>query len=231
MTSSFFITSTGTGQGKTLVISALSYQLQQAGKEVRTIKPIISGFENNNVAQSDTGIILQSMNKLLSPENIESISPWRFKAPLSPDMAAELEGKQIIFCDLIEFCRKNIDAATGITLIEGAGGVMSPITAKKTNLDLITTLGIPAILVSASYLGCISHILTAITSLQQQQIPVAGLALCEVPHNLLPAETVLPSLKPHLPNSLKMITIKSLETTTRIWETVPDITNLVSDDA
>ena len=64
--------------------------LKAQGKPVRAVKPIISGWDDDPaaVAASDTGILLAAQGLDLSPENIEACSPYRFKAPLSPDMAA-----------------------------------------------------------------------------------------------------------------------------------------------
>ena len=67
-----------------------------------------------------------------------------------------------------------------IQLIEGAGGVMSPLTESSTNLDLITALGFPVVLVAASYLGCVSHILTALQVLGIQKVTVAAIVLMQM---------------------------------------------------
>lgn len=227
MSRSFFITATGTGQGKTLVTAALCYQLRKAGQEVRVLKPVLSGYDDP--ATSDSGILLKSMGQPVTEANIDAISPWRFKASLSPDLAAAREGREIVFEELAAFCQP--ETTEDFLLIEGAGGVLSPLTARHTNLDLIAALGCPAILVSASYLGCISHILTAISVLQSRGIPMAGLVVSEAPENRLEAETVMQSLVPHLPRGLPVQIIKKLEGGTDLWNTAPDLTALVTGDA
>ncbi len=66
-------------------------------------------------------------------------------------------------------------------LIEGAGGVMSPIDDSHTVLDLIAGLGHPAVLVTGSYLGAISHTLTAICALKSRGVPIQGVLVSESP--------------------------------------------------
>ena len=79
------------------------------------------------------------------------MSPWRFAAPLSPDMAASRERRSIPFDALVAHCRAASERR-GVTLIEGIGGVMTPLDAEHTVLDWIAALGAPALLVVGSYL-------------------------------------------------------------------------------
>ncbi|MCE3233640.1 MAG: bioD [Rickettsiaceae bacterium] len=165
MTKSYFITATGTGIGKTYITCALINKLQHAGKTVRAIKPVISGWENSN---TDTHRILEALNVEATDESIAKTSPWRFDQPLSPDIATRLVGKSIDFEELVNFCHPA--GKEDYLLIEGVGGVMVPLNSKKTIADLIKKLQIPVILVAGSYLGSISHTLTAITTLKSYDI-------------------------------------------------------------
>ena len=128
--------------------------------KVSAIKPIISGFNKNNFEETDTGIIINALN---TPKiDINKISPWRFKEPLSPDLAAKNEGKYINFEELIHFCEQSINSKNNdLVLVEGVGGTMVPINDKFTIMDLIIKLNIPIILTIGSYLGSISHTLNA----------------------------------------------------------------------
>ena len=94
------------------------------------IKPIISGFDPARAGDSDCGVLLRALGLPLSDEEIEDISPWRFAAALSPDMAARHEGKEIDFEQLVSFCETAIEEAEGDMLIEGVGGVMVPLDQK-----------------------------------------------------------------------------------------------------
>ncbi|MBP6012697.1 MAG: dethiobiotin synthase [Alphaproteobacteria bacterium] len=153
-----FITATGTELGKTYVACRLIEALRARGTAVDAIKPVLSGFDPADAAASDSGLILQALGRPANANEIDTISPWRFKAPLSPDMAAEREGARLALDQVAAFCRK---PRAGITLIEGAGGIMSPLGHDFTNLDLIKALDVRTILIAGTYLGTISHTLTA----------------------------------------------------------------------
>jgi dethiobiotin synthetase len=173
--SAYFITSSGTGTGKTFVTTALCRELRAQGKKVTALKPVISGYMEEN---SDTALILQSCGLAVNAKTIDGISPWRFAAPLSPHMAAAREGKTIALEMLVAFCRKAATADTTL-LVEGAGGVMAPLNNDHTMLDWMAALGWPVILVGGTYLGAISHMLTALKVLQNQPLQVTGIVISE----------------------------------------------------
>jgi dethiobiotin synthetase len=164
----YFITATGTNIGKTYVSCSIIKDLVSKNKSVLGLKPIISGWEDGN-DEMDTNKILNAMGREPSLEDIDIISPWRFSAPLSPDMAASLENSIINFQEVVNFCNYAKDLSKYL-IIEGAGGVMTPINDSKTFLDLIQEISIPVILVTGSYLGSISHTLTAINALETRNI-------------------------------------------------------------
>jgi dethiobiotin synthetase len=161
----YFITSTGTGLGKTYLTCGLIEALMRRDITVDAVKPVISGFEPENAEESDTGLILEALGLPVDEPRINEISPWRFFAALSPDMAATREGRSIDRRELTEFCRSAMEMDEGLCLIEGAGGVMAPIGADYTNLDLIAELDVRIVLVAGTYLGTISHSLTACEAL------------------------------------------------------------------
>jgi len=92
MTASFFITGTGTEIGKTLVTTALCWQLKERGFNVTALKPVVSGFDADDM-ESDSALILKSCGLKPSEKMIKTISPWQFAAPLAPNMAASKEKK------------------------------------------------------------------------------------------------------------------------------------------
>ncbi len=170
----FFVTATGTDIGKTFVVENICRKLIGAGKEVLAIKPLISGFSDDDL-HSDTAKILQALGREVNQKNISEISPYRFKAALSPNIAAALENQQIDFLQIVQFCQNHISQSqknNQYLLIEGAGGVMTPISDDKVFADLISILKIPAILVAGNYLGTISHTLTAIKAMQAYNIKI-----------------------------------------------------------
>jgi dethiobiotin synthetase len=172
-----FVTGTGTGVGKTFVTAGLVAELRAARRSVLALKPVASGFDADNIAATDTGVLLDALSLHATRANLDAVSPWRFAAPLSPDMAAERERRTIPFYELLEFCRAPRPA--DVTLIEGIGGVMVPLDHEHTVLDWIAELASPVILVAGSYLGTLSHTLTAITALRARAVEPAAIIVSE----------------------------------------------------
>ncbi|NVJ71528.1 MAG: dethiobiotin synthase [Alphaproteobacteria bacterium] len=175
-----FITSTGTEIGKTLVTAALCHQLRRQGETVTALKPIISGVDQNTMAESDTGVIAKALGLPLTEEVINQISPFRYKAPLAPTMAAEKEGKTLDYDAVIARCQQAMKAE-GFTLIEGVGGSFVPLTDDKLVADWIKDLGLKSILVAGSYLGTMSHIIATLEAMQARGLDVIGIVISESP--------------------------------------------------
>lgn len=187
--SGLFITGVGTGVGKTLVTTILCRQFRALGVDVLPLKPVVSGFVEDD-PESDPALMLRSLGVMPTRPAIASISPWRFAAPISPHLAARREGRSVTLDELARFCTERGRAPGPLRLIEGAGGVMSPLCEDGTCLDLIVRLGEPAVLVTGTYLGAISHTLTAITVLRNASIPMRGLVVSESPESAGLAETI-----------------------------------------
>jgi len=172
-----FVTASGTDVGKTFVMLRLIDELTGAGYRVRALKPVASGFDATNAAASDTGALLRAQGLDLAASRLDAVSPWRFAAALSPDMAAAREQREVPFAALLDFCRTPSDA--DVTLIEGIGGVMVPLDATHTVLDWLVALDAPALLVVGSYLGTLSHSLTAAAALRNRNATIAGVIVSE----------------------------------------------------
>jgi dethiobiotin synthetase len=188
-----FVTSSGTGLGKTFVTAQLLGELARAGYRARALKPIASGFDPTELDASDTGILLRAQGLPPTPANLDAVSPWRFAAPLSPDMAAAREDRSIPFAELVAFAATASSA--DVTLVEGVGGVMAPLTSEHTVLDWIAALGSPALLVVGSYLGALSHSLTAAAALRERGIALAGVVVSESLEQPVPAEETAATLE------------------------------------
>jgi dethiobiotin synthetase len=177
-----FVSATGTDVGKTFVTAGLIRELRHQGRPVvHTLKPVISGFDPNAIGASDTGVILDALGLEPTPDIVAGISPWRFAAPLSPDMAARREGRTVDFDALISFCRDGIATTHGTLLIEGVGGIMVPLDNDRTVLDWMMALGLPVLLVAGSYLGTISHTLSALDVLNRHGLSVISVVISESP--------------------------------------------------
>jgi len=179
-----FVTASGTDIGKTYVAEALLGQWLSEGRGVSALKPILSGYDPLEAAASDTGRLLTAAGVAITPESIDVVSPWRYAAPLSPDMAAAREGRRVPVDDVIAYCAAAIaeaEAAGTSLLIEGIGGVMVPLDETRTVADLMAALDVPAILVGGSYLGSLSHTLTAYEILRSRNVVLDCIIISETP--------------------------------------------------
>ena len=212
----YFIVGIGTDIGKTFLVENLCRNFPGA----MAIKPIVSGFKDDD-ENSDSIRLLNSTKQIpkqVHSEDIEkfrleqksrylepvlgsilnSISPWRFNEAVSPHFAAKNSGIEINFSDVKNFCQEKIDLAktnNQFLFIEAAGGVMTPINDEKTFLDLAAELKIPTLLVSANYLGSISHTLCAVTALKSRNVAIEKIIINEdlptrLPPSLSPNQTI-----------------------------------------
>lgn len=184
--SALFVTATGTEVGKTHLVERLLEHCRLCGREVQALKPVVSGFDPDDWADSDSGRLLRALGAPLEAAALEEISPWRFREPLSPDMAAQREARRVPYDALLAYCRRRIGARDGVLLIEGIGGVMVPLDERHTVRDWIVDLQIPALVVGGSYLGAISHALTTLAALEQRRVPTHALVLSESAESPVP---------------------------------------------
>jgi dethiobiotin synthetase len=162
MTHTFFVTGIGTGVGKTVASAILAQAL-----EADYWKPVQSGYEEG----TDADMIRQLVSH---PGCTIYPSTYNLRLPASPHIAARAEDVRISL-DEIRMDYLNIRSQSQRTLIiEGAGGLMVPLTEDAFVLDLIRYLQTEVILVSRNYLGSINHSLLTARQLQSAGIPVRG---------------------------------------------------------
>lgn len=170
-----FITGTDTGVGKTYVTAALIGALKEMGLSVCPMKPVETGCRVKKGA-----LIPEDALKLLraadTRESLEIINPYRFRFPLAPMVAAELEGRKIDKKKLLS-AYSYLSNKYDITLIEGAGGIMVPLYKKFLFLDLVEELKLPLIIVSRPTLGTINHTLLTIVAAKGRGINVMGVII------------------------------------------------------
>jgi dethiobiotin synthetase len=210
---SVFITASGTDVGKTFVAAGLIRYLRGNGEVIDAVKPIISGFDPARAGESDSGVLLRALGLPLTDEEIEDISPWRFAGAFSPDMAARHEGKEIDFDQLVSFCETAIKEADGSLLVEGVGGVMVPIDQENTVLDWIAELDLPVVMVAGTYLGSISHTLTAAEVLDQEDCDLRTIVVSESEGSHVPLFETVATIARFLP-AIEVIALPRLESGT-----------------
>jgi dethiobiotin synthetase len=174
-----FVTATGTDIGKTFVTAGLIRHYRGAGRVADAVKPVVSGFDPAAWQDSDPAALLAALDRPPVMAEVERISPWRFRAPLSPHMAARQEGRAIAYEEVVDFCRRAMAGRRGVLLIEGVGGIMVPLDDRHSVLDWMTLLRIPILLVAGSYVGTMSHTLTALEVLVRRNLNVAVVVISE----------------------------------------------------
>jgi len=180
MSRRLFIAGAHTDVGKTYAACAILRAARKAGRSVAALKPVVSGFDAGDWAESDPGRLLAALGRPQTMAELDAISPLRFTAALSPPMAARLEDVDLRLAKLEDFCRQRLATSTAdLVLVEGVGGVMSPIAEDATGLDLMISLGLPSVLVGGSYLGGISHTLTAIETLRARGLAIEAVVISQ----------------------------------------------------
>ena len=192
--SAVFITGTGTDVGKTFVAAGLIRCLRELRRPVNAVKPLVSGFDPATPSGSDPAILLEALGRQVNPEELKQLSPWRFRAPLSPDMAARAEDRTIDFDDVVDFCGTAIAESGGTLLIEGIGGIMVPLDQRRTVLDLMLALRLPLILVAGSYVGTLSHTLCAQEVILRHALGLCAIVVSETADAPVPLEATLTAL-------------------------------------
>ncbi len=182
----FFVAAINTDLGKTFLVENFCRNLHQKKIAVSAIKPISSGFDDDD-KNSDSAKILEALGLEFSQENLNKTTPWRFVQSTSPHQAAKISGVEIDFLQVKNFCEQKILAAKKSQqslLIEAAGGLMTPINDEKTFLDLVQELQIPVLLITANYLGSISQTLCAAEVLKSKKICLEKIIINQaLPHN------------------------------------------------
>jgi dethiobiotin synthetase len=172
---SLFITGTDTAIGKTTITAALLLALQQGGKSVGVFKPVETGVDVEHWEHSDT----DRLRRLFSPPpSFDSVCLYPFPQPLAPLAAARITGRTIDLSRIRSHMHK-ITQQVSFLLIEGAGGILTPLTHQHTIRDLVTLLNVPCLIVGSTNLGGVNHCLLTMKGLQQAGIRLCGIVLNE----------------------------------------------------
>jgi dethiobiotin synthetase len=175
-----FITGNDTGVGKTYVAALIVRALRAAGRRVGVYKPVASGCrEESGALVSDDALAL--WDAAGRPGELERVCPQRFAAPLAPHLAARGERKRVD-ADLL---RSGLDywrERSEIVIVEGVGGLMSPIGDEEFVADLAAEFGYPLVVVARNAIGAINQTLQTliVAATFRDGLPVAGIVLNRV---------------------------------------------------
>ena len=179
-TPGLFITGTDTGIGKTYVGALIAETLRRAGRRVGVYKPVESGcrHQGDEMIADDATRLWQAAGR---PGTLDAVCPQRFATPLAPHLAAQAEDR-LLDAELLHrglcFWRENSD----VVLVEGVGGLMSPITRDLYVADLAEEFGYPLLVVTADRLGAINQTLQTLIAAAtfRDGLNVAGVVLNQI---------------------------------------------------
>lgn len=176
----FFVSGIDTNVGKSYATGFLAREWNKAGIRTITQKLIQTG---NEELSEDIGLHRRLMGVDLLPEDDERLTmPEIFTYPCSPHLAAEIDGRAIDFARIGQATR-TLSARYDAVLLEGAGGLMVPLTRELLTIDYVARHGYPLILVTSGRLGSINH-----TLLSLEAVRTRGIELHSVAYNLYPPE-------------------------------------------
>ena len=151
----FFITGTDTGVGKTVLTALLARHLRERGVSAAALKPICSG------RRDDARALRAAMNGALTPDEI---NPWHFRVPLAPLLAARRERRRVGLADVLAHVR-TMQRRFDVLLVEGAGGLLSPLGENFDSRDLIAALRATPMVVCPNRLGAVNQVLLTLAAL------------------------------------------------------------------
>jgi dethiobiotin synthetase len=174
----YFITATDTDVGKTWVTAALARTLVAAGQRVGVYKPVASGCMLNPCGQTlsdDAQALWEAAGR---PLTLHDVCPQRFLAPLAPPLAAAEEGIAINE-ELLVQGLQSWREASDVVLVEGAGGLLSPLSANWNSLDLARAMNLPLLIVAANRVGVMHQVLALLHAARAlaPDVAIAGIVL------------------------------------------------------
>lgn len=175
MTIGLFVSGTDTGVGKTRIGAALAAQCTARGFRVRARKPVESGCETRGGISfpADAEALRRAAG---AREPLGTVCPYPLAAPLSPPRAATLAGQRLQLAQLVAAC--TADPSTGdFLLVEGAGGLLSPLADDALNADLALALGLAVLLVGDDRLGAVHQLLATAEAVERRGLRLAGVIL------------------------------------------------------
>ena len=169
-----FVTATDTDIGKTYVCAGLAYALKKSGIDVGIMKPFACGVKQKIGFSSNDLTILTNAAMVDDAEDI--INPFFFPISASPYTAAKNLGVKIDVEHVME-CFRKLDEIHDIVLVEGIGGIMTPILKDYAIIDLIKDLMANTIIVTSSKIGTVNHTVLTCNMCKNMNIPIKGLII------------------------------------------------------
>ena len=176
-----FVTGSNTGVGKTTVAVEIVRYISQT-REVKVRKPVETNCELSGQSYAPKDAIALSA-ACKQQELLEKVCPYCFEIEASAEMASHESGKKLALEDLVAACKSEINES--FVVVEGAGGLYSPIAEASLNIDLAIRLQLPLLIVIRDELGAISQALLTLEAAKNNNLKVACVILNVVESNNL----------------------------------------------
>jgi dethiobiotin synthetase len=170
MTRGLFVTGTDTGVGKTVVAVGILRALAAAGIPATGMKPVAAGVPPGESINADVAALVAA-STVGAP--LADVNPYAFAPPIAPHIAAEAAGV-VIDVERIGEAYARLARSAAAIVVEGAGGVLVPLSARADMLDVPARLGLPVLLVVGIRLGCLNHALLSVQALRARGVRCAG---------------------------------------------------------
>ncbi len=176
----FFITGTDTDAGKTVAAAAVLVSLRARGIDAVPMKPVQTGAvkSQEGFRSPDLDFCLRMAQLSPPPEDLRDMVPYIYEPACSPHLAAARAGREISIERIVE-AYQNLLQRHECVVVEGAGGLLAPLSETETMLDLLSALGLPVILVARPGLGTINHTMLTLRELERSGIALEGIIFCE----------------------------------------------------
>ena len=163
----FAVVGTDTGVGKTLVTAGLVGWLRRAGVEARAIKPAQTGYPSDD----DAAFVARAAGSDAAATCLRRLEP-----PLAPQVAADQTGADLSYDEILTECERERRTAD-VGVFEGIGGLRVPLAGGREVIDLVSDLGVPAVVVARSGLGTLNHTAHTVDALRRRDVPVEAVVL------------------------------------------------------
>ena len=168
---SFFITGTDTDVGKTCVSAALANYFREKNIDVGVMKPFASGYKSSVDSVSEDVEILMKYSQ--AHDLIDLVNPYYFEIPTSPYDASKQLNLEIDISKVID-SYKELASIHDIVIVEGIGGIMTPISKNYFVSDLISDLNLDSIIVTGSKIGSVNHLMLTYDHVRQKNLKFKG---------------------------------------------------------
>ncbi len=154
----YFITGTDTGVGKTVLTALLVRHLREGGVNAAALKPVCSGVRD------DARALHAAMNGVLT---LDEINPWYFRAPIAPLLAARRERRRVWLAEVVAHVR-SLQKRFEAVLVEGAGGLLSPLGEDFDSRDMLAALRATPVIVGLNRIGVVNQMLLTLEALPRR---------------------------------------------------------------